>query len=36
MISIGSVTGADLNDIEKFKNLLSQALLSIAGDQELV
>ena len=36
LISIGSVTGADLNDIEKFKNLLSQALLSIAGDQELV
>lgn len=36
LISIGSVTGADLNDIEKFKDLLSQALLNIAGDQELV
>jgi TP901 family phage tail tape measure protein len=35
LIKIGSVTGADLNDIEKFKDMLAEALLSIAGDTEL-
>ena len=35
LIKIGSVTGADLNDIEKFKDMLTEALLSISSDTEL-
>ncbi|MDD2953278.1 MAG: phage tail tape measure protein [Parabacteroides sp.] len=35
LIKIGSVTGADLNDIERFKDMLAAALLDIAGDSEL-
>lgn len=36
LIKIGSVTGADLNDIERFKDMLAEALLSVAGDSELI
>lgn len=35
LIKIGSVTGADMNDIERFKDMLATALLSISGDTEL-
>lgn len=35
LIKIGSVTGADLNDIERFKDMLTEALLSISSDTEL-
>lgn len=35
LINIGSVTGADLNDIEIFKDMLAEALLSITQDQGL-
>lgn len=35
LIKIGSVTGADLNDIERFKDMLAKALLSISSDTEL-
>lgn len=35
LINIGSVTGADLNDIEKFKDMMTEALLSLTRDQEL-
>lgn len=35
LIKIGSVTGADLNNIERFKDMLTEALLSISSDTEL-
>ena len=35
LIKIGSVTGADLNDIERFKDMLVKALLSVTEDTEL-
>lgn len=35
LIKIGSVTGADLNDIERFKDMLAKALLSVTEDTEL-
>lgn len=35
LINIGSVTNTDLNDIEKFKNMLAEALLSLTEEQEL-
>ena len=35
LIKIGSVTGADFNDIERFKDMLTEALLSISSDTEL-
>ena len=35
LISIGTVTGAELNDIEKFKDMLTQALIELQKDTEL-
>ncbi|WP_455625916.1 phage tail tape measure protein [Parabacteroides sp.] len=35
LIKIGSVTGADLNDIERFKDMLAEALMSVVKDDSL-